>query len=175
MDIVKSRNNDRNNPLFYEHVIPRLKTFFYHIITNNEREVVLKIVLKHFNLQNKYQLKDMYEGEVFYLNLIRSYGGLKTIYKYTNCTFNVNNMKLNDVISDTFLINNNKFRIINFEFGTIPKIEKINLNEFYGVILCLHRDTNVFICGSMRAIEFNKIKTFYFEKFDELKPLNDFI
>ena len=81
MDIILSGNIDRHNPKFFDKVMNRLKEYPYHRITRRESEPLSKIVVTHFGLNDKFQLKDKFEGEAFYKNASCVFASILSINK----------------------------------------------------------------------------------------------
>ena len=84
MDIILSGNIDRHNPKFFDKVMNRLKEYPYHRITRRESEPLSKIVVTHFGLNDKFQLKDKFEGEAFYKNASCVFASILSINKILN-------------------------------------------------------------------------------------------
>jgi hypothetical protein len=169
MDITTSSNIYRNNPEFYKNVLPNIKKYFYVKVTNSEINFILKLVLDNFKLKDKYELKDKFEGEAFFNNISFSYAGFKAIYYYLGKQDEVKSLKIENLIKNEIQIDNLNYKIINFQFGTLPKFENLTNDKINGIIFCLHRDKDVYFCGSLNIYNYNLTKTRYFENFKILK------
>jgi hypothetical protein len=133
---------------------------------------MLNIVLENLQLKNKYELKDKYEGDAYFNNILISYFGFKAIYSFQGKNEYINNLKIDEYIKGEIMINNLTFKISNFQFGTLPKFEPIKNESINGVIFCLYRDKDVYLCGYINTKEYNQTKTRFFENFYLLKSID---
>jgi hypothetical protein len=148
MDIILSGNIDRHNPKFFDKVMNRLKEYPYHRITRRESEPLAKIVVTHFGLNDKFQLKDKFEGEAFYKNASCVFASILSINKILNLNYNLNDISIDTLNCPVIEIKNKNFRIVDFSFGQMPRFvfDKSWIND--GLIFSMHRDEfSSYICG----------------------------
>jgi hypothetical protein len=148
MDIILSGNIDRHNPKFFDKVLNRLKDYPYHRITRRESEPLSKIVVSHFGLNDKFQLKDKFEGEAFFKNASCVFASILSINKILNLNYNLNDISIETLNCPIVEIKNKKFRIVDFSFGQMPRFvyDKSWIND--GLIFSMHRDEfSSYICG----------------------------
>lgn len=148
MDIIISGNNDRHNPKFFLQVINRLKEYPYHKITRKESEPLSKIVVSHFGLHDKFQLKDKFEGEAFYKNASCVFVSILSIKKLINLDFDLTSIAIGLLNNPIIELSGKRFRIVNFSFGQMPRFtfDEEWIND--GLIFSMHRDEfSCYICG----------------------------
>ena len=148
MDIILSGNIDRHNPKFFDKVMNRLKEYPYHRITRRESEPLSKIVVTHFGLNDKFQLKDKFEGEAFYKNASCVFASILSINKILNLNYNLIDISIETFNCPVVDIKNKKFRIVDFSFGQMPRFvfDKSWIND--GLIFSMHRDEfSSYLCG----------------------------
>jgi len=188
MDIILSGNIDRHNPHFFTQVMSRLKDYPYHKITRRESEPLSKIVVEHFGLNDKFQLKDKFEGEAFYKNASCVFASILSINKLLNLNFDLTSISIGLLSNPVIMISGKRFRIVNFSFGQMPRFtfDEDWIND--GLIFSMHRDEySSYICGfiekealieSYSNIKFDgtstKVNVKEFVHFDFLKSILQF-
>lgn len=148
MDIILSGNIDRHNPKFFVQVMNKLKEYPYHRITRRESEPLSKIVVAHFGLNDKFQLKDKFEGEAFYKNASCVFVSILSINKLLNLNFDLSTISIGLLNTPVMLIGDRRFRIVNFSFGQMPRFtfDEDWVND--GLIFSMHRDEySCYVCG----------------------------
>ena len=148
MDIILSGNIDRHNRKFFVQVMSRLKEYPYHRITRRESEPLSKIVVTHFGLNDKFQLKDKFEGEAFYKNASCVFASILSVNKLLNLNFDLTTISIGLLNTPTMVIGGRRFRIVNFSFGQMPRFtfDEEWVND--GLIFSMHRDEySCYICG----------------------------
>jgi|688.fasta_scaffold47646_5 hypothetical protein len=188
MDIILSGNIDRHNPKFFAQVMSKLKEYPYHRITRRESEPLSKIVVSHFGLNDKFQLKDKFEGEAFYKNASCVFASILSINKLINLNFDLSSITISTLNNPVLEINGKNYRIVNFSFGQMPRF---TYNEDWindGLIFSLHRDEySCYICGFIgrdlliekyESVKFDvtstKVNVKEFVDFDLLKSIMTF-
>ena len=158
MDIILSGNIDRHNPKFFVQVMSRLKEYPYHRITRRESEPLSKIVVTHFGLNDKFQLKDKFEGEAFYKNASCVFASILSVNKLLNLNFDLTTISIGLLNTPTMLIGGRRFRIVNFSFGQMPRFtfDEEWVND--GLIFSMHRDEySCYICGFIERTSYGKV------------------
>jgi hypothetical protein len=158
MDIILSGNIDRHNPMFFTQVMSKLKDYPYHRITRRESEPLSKIVVSHFGLNDKFQLKDKFEGEAFYKNASCVFASILSINKLINLKFDLSTISIAILNNPILDINGKSFRIVNFSFGQMPRFTFSEDWVMDGLIFSMHRDEySSYICGYIeRELLFEK-------------------
>jgi hypothetical protein len=154
MDIITSGNIDRHNPVFYQKVISRLRQYPYYKIKRSELAVLDNLVLSHFGLKDKFQLRDKFEGEAYYKNASCVY----TSVLFVRHLLGLNSSDLQvsiDLLSNPIISFQEKhFRVVNFSFGQMPKFIFDIKWMLDGVIFSMHRDEfSAYLCGFIDSKE----------------------
>lgn len=154
MDINVTGNNDRHDPRFFKVVLPLLKEYLFYKVTRRDINLISELVVKHFGLNNKFELKDKFEGEAFLKTKISSYSTLVALNKFLDLNIDVNESGL-DLLNDGFIqIGKSKFRVVDFHFGELPGFVYDKKWIGNGIIFSLHRDEHsCFLCGFIHKEE----------------------
>ncbi len=148
MDIILSGNIDRHNPKFFERVMPKLKEYPYHRITRRESEPLTKIVVSHFGLKDKFQLKDKFEGEAFFKNASCVFASILSIKKVLDLNLDLSEITIELLNTPVIQINDKKIRIVDFTFGQLPRFVFDKAWVYDGLIFSMHRDEfSSYLCG----------------------------
>ncbi|MGF7075101.1 hypothetical protein [Mucilaginibacter sp. 3215] len=149
-------------------------------------ELLKNIALKNLGIKNLNQLRDRFEGQVYFNNfLVRSYGEI-ALEKLLGTT-NINAVrKANEKnYIPAFSLNGKKISLITFQFGELPRI--LNSNFDFAVFIAVNIGNRT--CEILGFINQEKLiqlidrkslspldeKNYLgvFKTFDELCPIND--
>ena len=167
-------DEDGNSGDFFKKILPFIP---YFIQVKIDRHFILKItdkILSQLNMSSISSLRDRFEGVAYYDKTLKKVGGLYTIHKLLKTEkfdFDINKD------CKEFVINNEKFEILLFKFGQLPKLHtSSNKNR---IVVMQKNDNCFYFCG---VFEFNKVPKkllkkdfFILDDFNQLIKPNDFL
>ena len=182
MNVSEPIFNDVIDAKFHKIVLPNLKEYTYYKLKRIEISIVVELVSKYLGLENKFEIKDKFEGDTFLNNNKRIYSTM------LNITKNNKNLKIDSELTiesmreKVLKINDKKFRIVNFRFGALPLISLDKDFILNGLILSVNSDEiSSYICGFISSEELLSLykqknkkdsKRIEFDGFSKLKPIS---
>jgi hypothetical protein len=167
-------DEDKNSGDFFKKILPFIPSF---IQVKIDRQLILKVtdkILTKLNMSSISSLRDRFEGVAYYDKTLKKVGGLYTIHKL------VKTEKFDfDINKDCkeVEIHNEKFEILLFKFGHLPKL---NISSNKNKIVVMQKNDNCFyFCGvfELHKIPKKHLKKDFFllDDFNLLIKPNDFL
>lgn len=121
--------------LFLKHIGEHLRLYPQVRFTRNDEILIRNSVMSHLGLTNINQLRDRFEGQAFFEKTMKNIGGLLAVQKYLKTDLiDFTRADLTD-FQPSIELNDEKFDINVFDFGTLPLIDVKDLkNPTYFII-----------------------------------------